>query len=70
LSIQVTHWMSKILDFEVKVADLFRLKTIDKILDKNLNINLRNSDIIKPYHSGNERQKKYKGYFIRYYFSK
>ncbi|MEP7141397.1 MAG: amino acid adenylation domain-containing protein [Ferruginibacter sp.] len=46
LAIQVSYRMSKALGFDIKVADLFRLKTIDRIVAAHDQY----SGLVKPYH--------------------
>jgi amino acid adenylation domain-containing protein len=47
LAIQVTHLMNQALSTDFKVADLFRLKTIQKIANEQH----QHSGLVKPYHT-------------------
>ncbi len=47
LAIQVSHRMSKVLGYDIRVADVFRLKSIDEILS----VKEQYFGLVKPYHS-------------------
>lgn len=51
LAIQASQRMSKALGFELKVADVFRFKSIGNIINNCREIDRQNISMVKPYHS-------------------